>query len=152
MFPAVLLCQFPCGLRVDDDLHKPPQDGGSCRPGRLFPSIMLLPALHRKLRSGIKIQCIPPDSAASAPHSQPELLLSVYISLYDLHFAATCKSRLCIHPPIFFQPLLHNTFFQNNVGILSFFSGRYHAVRLFGALVIGKPLDLMHLCVRLIIV
>lgn len=37
---------------------------------------MLLPALHRKLRSGIKIQCIPPDSAASAPHSQPELLLS----------------------------------------------------------------------------
>ena len=55
-------------------------------------------------------------------------------------------------PPIFFQPLLHNTFFQNNVGILSFFSGRYHAVRLFGALVIGKPLDLMHLCVRLIIV
>ncbi len=42
--------------------------------------------------------------------------------------------------------------FQNNVGILSFFSGRYHAVRLFGALVIGKPLDLMHLCARLIIV
>ena len=37
---------------------------------------MLLPAPHRKLSSGIKIHCILPDSAASAPHSQPELLLS----------------------------------------------------------------------------
>lgn len=101
-----------CGLRIDDDLHKPPQDGGSCRPGRLFPSIMLLPALHRKLRSGIKIHCILPDSAASAPHSQPELLLSVYIFLYDLHFAATCKSRLRIHPPIFFQPYFTTPFFK----------------------------------------
>ena len=94
---AVILLRAVCGLRVNDDLHKPPQNGGSFRPGRLFPSIMLLPAPHRKLRSGIKIHCILPDSEASAPHSQPELLLSVYISLYDLHFAATCKSRLCIH-------------------------------------------------------
>lgn len=37
---------------------------------------MLLPALHRKLRSGIKIHCILPDSVASAPHSQPELMYS----------------------------------------------------------------------------